>query len=686
MGTEAASGGNQFSEYQRGQLTARNFPAALNDITPIDILQVASLGVLLGLISLNLIEGAFSLPIWQTIVASLALIGGIGALFVRYGLPRLLHWGLHCAIFVSGGIILVSLVGGLSEKASVEGAARIWLIFAGCYALIYLVAPRIVRHVMGNEYQTQHLRDIASAAQEERIRSQAELVMLPSHSWYLLATWVTGLTMVGSCITTAIGLHSEIVDPNDHWLLRFGMPVGLSALASLIIWAGWNFVFLRMRLAQWTISRLCFFSVGLFLLVPLTLAISTIFGIIGVGGTAGLKAHASDYWRVLDANYQRAAGQKQLEASTLKSALEGKTKALSIRRDQEFNAGSGCGGSGEGPLYNFYAEQIGRIDEISKNVSQFNALKAKAPSDLRCNGKQPETNLALELPCLKQFIDKPDDLTFQNAEISIYRRFAEIRLKVINLDQSSNMPQVNALYADLEKAQTSSYSVWRHCGTQRRSELVVEIANFRKQLAGARTGIIAALNANSNVAVPRPTLNSFPFANLAAEFFVPAVAMNAAAQTPGSPPQPRPNAPVEGPVQAGSQADVVAANPVNTTGQKGDAALSGGVVLVQKAEIPEFSPLRPFWAVVSYYDQLPGYIFLQLALDFSPAILGLAFALLAPFPTGKTRLGAWTDRQFEKTASWISEKFEGKPDPAPDTKSEDTITDTGPPVDGAKTT
>ena len=59
-------------------------------------------------------------------------------------------------------------------------------------------------------------------------------------------------------------------------------------------------------------------------------------------------------------------------------------------------------------------------------------------------------------------------------------------------------------------------------------------------------------------------------------------------------------------------------------------------------------PLRPFWAVVSYAGSLMGYIALQLALDFSPAVLGLLFALLAPFPTRKTRLGAAWDGFLEK--------------------------------------
>ena len=52
-----------------------------------------------------------------------------------------------------------------------------------------------------------------------------------------------------------------------------------------------------------------------------------------------------------------------------------------------------------------------------------------------------------------------------------------------------------------------------------------------------------------------------------------------------------------------------------------------------------------------------GYIALQLALDFSPAVLGLLFALLAPFPNRKTRLGAAWDRFLDK-------RFPKKAEPA----------------------
>ena len=53
-------------------------------------------------------------------------------------------------------------------------------------------------------------------------------------------------------------------------------------------------------------------------------------------------------------------------------------------------------------------------------------------------------------------------------------------------------------------------------------------------------------------------------------------------------------------------------------------------------DIPPFVPMRPIWAVVSYASYLPGYISLQLVLDLSPAIVGLFFALSAPFPMGPT--------------------------------------------------
>jgi hypothetical protein len=83
-------------------------------------------------------------------------------------------------------------------------------------------------------------------------------------------------------------------------------------------------------------------------------------------------------------------------------------------------------------------------------------------------------------------------------------------------------------------------------------------------------------------------------------------------------------------------------------------------------DVPVFVPLRPFWAVVSYAGSLMGYIALQLALDFSPAVLGLLFALLAPFPTHRTRLGrAWDNFWARRLEKWTPDAEEEKPVAAP---------------------
>ncbi|MDB5556861.1 MAG: hypothetical protein JWL86_6845, partial [Rhizobium sp.] len=86
--------------------------------------------------------------------------------------------------------------------------------------------------------------------------------------------------------------------------------------------------------------------------------------------------------------------------------------------------------------------------------------------------------------------------------------------------------------------------------------------------------------------------------------------------------------------------------------QTADAALQEAQA--DANSVPVFVPLRPFWAVVSYAGSLMGYIALQLALDFSPAVLGLLFALLAPFPDRRTRLGRaydnFMDKRFPKRA------------------------------------
>jgi hypothetical protein len=66
--------------------------------------------------------------------------------------------------------------------------------------------------------------------------------------------------------------------------------------------------------------------------------------------------------------------------------------------------------------------------------------------------------------------------------------------------------------------------------------------------------------------------------------------------------------------------------------------------------------------VVSYAGSLVGYIALQLALDFSPAVLGLLFALLAPFPTSRTRLGrAWDGFWASRLEKWMPVPEEPQP-------------------------
>ena len=81
-------------------------------------------------------------------------------------------------------------------------------------------------------------------------------------------------------------------------------------------------------------------------------------------------------------------------------------------------------------------------------------------------------------------------------------------------------------------------------------------------------------------------------------------------------------------------------------------AQTGAAQSADTDTIPVFVPMRPFWAVVSYANQLPGYIALQLALDFSPAILGILFAVMAPLPAGPTRLGRIGDVIADDMVGW----------------------------------
>ena len=202
---------------------------------------------------------------------------------------------------------------------------------------------------------------------------------------------------------------------------------------------------------------------------------------------------------------------------------------------------------------------------------------------------------------------------FRLAQQDIGERFKTLRPEVIALESQSIQRSVKDFIGELAIVvkQDAFFTGWQGCQLQRKPVVREEIKNF---LDGAEATFLDAekeillTKAAATARIPKEKrVESFLFL----ERFLAPLSV--------------------GPVdarQAGAQSD----------------------------DIPSFVPLRPFWAVFSYAGQLPGYIALQLALDFSPAILGLLFALLAPFPSGKTRLGAWAEDKIAAAQAWRQQR------------------------------
>jgi hypothetical protein len=264
---------------------------------------------------------ATPLPTLQILLIVACLAGLAIGLWMRGGEMRLLNVLATLGIYAGGFALAVAIYDTIRGDDNTIAEWQVWLIFTGIFLLLYRgfmvwFVPSKRLAAMTEDERAEYLAVRAAEAHRK-----AELKSLPSHGWYQIASFVTGAAMIGSFATTAIGFYHEIVDPLDPPLIQYGIPIGLSALAALIIWAGWNFVFLRIRLASNMISRLFGFVAGLIVLVPMTLAIHTVFGIIGVGGTEGIRAHNLWYADVLDAYERRVDGIRAVEANRLSGAL-----------------------------------------------------------------------------------------------------------------------------------------------------------------------------------------------------------------------------------------------------------------------------------------------------------------------------------------------------------------------------
>ncbi|MDB5526228.1 MAG: hypothetical protein JWM58_3991 [Rhizobium sp.] len=533
----------------------------------------------------------------EIILLIVCLAGLAAGLWIRGGEMRLVNALATLGIYAGGFAATLAVWNTMRGEGESVPEWQIWLIFTAIFLLLYRgfiiwFAPARRLDGMTAEERGEYL-----AVRAANARRKAELSSLPSQGWYQIASFVTGAAMVGSFATTAIGFHHEIVDPLDPPLIQYGIPIGLSALAALIIWAGWNFVFLRIRLASNMISRLFGFITGLIVLVPLTLAIHTVFGIIGVGGTEGLRAHNLWYADVLDAYERRVDGIRAIEANRLSGALQYMSNQLKAAALSEETTGQGCG-AGKGSLWRFYTDSASRTATIL---------------DIVTTRKNANQDIKSEIEQLRARIRKPDG-KLEDIQPELAAQADQIRKKIVETDNSSALPSVKTFVKETGATVNSEafFSGWSACTLTKKDVILTQIntlvASVEDAAESAETDI-AARKSSPEFRIPvENRVETIPFID---RYF------HGEREIP--------------PLQQ--------AQAVN--------------------DVPVFVPLRPFWAVVSYAGSLMGYIALQLALDFSPAVLGLLFALLAPFPSRRTRLGrAWDGFWARRFENWTPEEKE----------------------------
>ncbi|WP_237154651.1 hypothetical protein [Oryzibacter oryziterrae] len=536
------------------------------------------------------------LPTWEILALVICMAGLAIGLWMRGGESRAFNAFGTIAVYFGGFAAALALFDAFSGNGATVQEWQAWLIFTAIFVLAYRGVVLWLHPARKLEGMTEEEREEYLAARLASARHKAELKQLPSNGWYEIASFVTGAAMVGSFATTAIGFYHEIVDPLDTPLVRFGVPIGLSALAALIIWAGWNFVFLRIRLASNMISRLFGYMVGFVVLVPMTLAIHTVFGIIGVGGTEGIRAHNLWYTDVLDAYERRVDGIRAIEANRLEGALSYMSNQLKSAADNEEKTGQGCG-AGKGSLWTFYTDSAARTGTILDVVNtRKNAnLDIKADIEaLRARIRNPERKLEELQP----------DLAAQ-ADV--------IRKKIMETDNSSALPSVATFVKETRATVNSDafFSGWSSCTIAKKDVILTQINTLIDSVEEAATTAETDIEAKKN----------------SPEFAIP----------------------VETRIESISFIDRLFHGE--------DAVPNSAVRLTNANDVPVFVPLRPFWAVVSYAGSLMGYVALQLALDFSPAVLGLLFTLLAPFPRRRTVLGKAWDRYWEqRSAKWFPDE------------------------------
>lgn len=550
----------------------------------------ASAFVLGIIVAWHVLTLATPLGTLEVLLIILCLAGLAAGLWVRGGEMRLQSAAATLAVYAGGFAASLAVYNAIIDPAAPIPEWQVWLMFTAVFVLVYRWLQTWFKPSRRLEAMTEDERIEYLAGKAADARRKAELKALPSNGWYELASFVTGAAMIGSFATTAIGFYHEIVDPLDPPLVQYGIPIGLSALAALIIWAGWNFVFLRIRTAGNTISRLFGLVVGLIVLVPLTLAIHTVFGIIGVGGTEGLRAHNLWYADVLDAYERRVDGIRAIEASRLDGALSYMSNQLKAAAANEETTGQGCG-AGRGSLFTFYTDSAARTQTILGVV---------------INRKNANQDIKSEVEALRARIRKPEG-KLEDIQPELAAQADRIRKKIVDTDNSSALPSVKTFVTEVRSTVNSEafFAGWSACTLTKKDVILSQLntlVDSVEEAANSATRDIQQRQRSKEFRIPvENRIETIPFID---RYF---------------------------------------------HGER--VAPPSQLLQDQTAEantVPVFVPLRPFWAVVSYAGSLMGYIALQLALDFSPAVLGLLFALLAPFPTHKTRLGAAWDRFLDK--------------------------------------
>jgi hypothetical protein len=566
-------------------------------------LAILLLGVL-AIVHFGISSFGFSLV--EGVVVAMAVCGLMAALSLKHGVEDISVWTGWLLIYLAGGVVLQ-----LVARPILRGhAADVWLCYTAVWAVLYLCRLRLRDWIRRRAEDRAEIHAVHAQARLHNARHEAKLKLLPGHGWYLLASRVTALAMVGSFATTAIGFYQEIVDPHDVALLRYSIPVGLSALAALIIWTGWDYVFRKLRTARIMMMRCLAWGIGCVVLIPMTVAIHSVFGVIGVGGTEGLRAHHMWYANVLSGSYDLADRVAKAEIA-MRPQIELMRVKFEQSAERERKGGSGCG-AGEGDLFRYYTDRGKDAAAILKLIDERQAAFG------------PQNDLANAIETVKKRIRNPGK-PFREAEAELGEAFKDLRTRILALESNSVKRSLEQFIAQLALVRNDRFFTgWAECQVRRKPAVQAEVESFlteaQRSFAGMEQAILLARMEAAEKIPPEHRIDSVS-ALLGGR---PGVGIARAVEAP--------RRTADGASEVSHRRFVLAnlASAQRSLDREPDEAPQTVSSDDRMVNIPTFISLRPFWAVASYAGQLPGYIALQAALDFSPAILGFLFAIMAP--------------------------------------------------------